>query len=184
LNLPRKNPADDFFDGHFLDVYVAHRQFVQITVGDDLGTDLTSISVTDISSSMPAHKSASPPSPESFLPLTPAVFHVLLALADGERHGYTIMQEVVENTAGRVKMGPGTLYGTLKRLLGVGLVEESDERPDPEMDDERRRYYRLTDLGQKVVKAEAQRYAGLVREARGKKLIGKLARMAFAGGGQ
>lgn len=120
--------------------------------------------------------------PEDFLPLTPAVFHVLLALADSERHGYTIMQEVAENTAGRIKMGPGTLYGTLKRLLEARLIEESDERPDPDLDDERRRYYRLTNLGQKVAKAEALRYDALVKEARGKGLIGKLARTAFAGG--
>ena len=77
-------------------------------------------------------------------PLTPAVFHVLLALADGERHGYAIMQEVAENTGGRIKMGPGTLYGTIKRLLEARMIEESDERPDPDLDDERRRYYRLT----------------------------------------
>jgi DNA-binding PadR family transcriptional regulator len=133
---------------------------------------------------MSKHSLSSQKSPEDFLPLTPAVFHILLALADGERHGYTIMQEVAESTDGRVKMGPGTLYGTLKRLLEARLIEESDERPDPEMDDERRRYYFLTDLGQKVVTAEANRYAGLVREARAKKLIGKLARTAFAGGGQ
>ena len=77
-------------------------------------------------------------------PLTPAVFHVLLALADGERHGYAIMQEVAESTGGRMKMGPGTLYGTIKRLLEARMIEESDERPDPDLDDERRRYYRLT----------------------------------------
>ena len=105
-----------------------------------------------------------------------------MALADGERHGYTIMQEVAKSTDGRVKMGPGTLYGTLKRLLEARLIEESDERPDPDLDDERRRYYCLTDLGQKVAKAEALRYDALVKEARGKGLIGKLARTTFAGG--
>src|ERR1041385_4892250 len=93
--------------------------------------------------------------PDDFLPLTPAVFHVLLALADGERHGYAIMQEVAEHTDGKMKMGPGTLYGTIKRLLEAKLIEESDERPDPKLDDERRRYYRLTGLGERVVKAEA-----------------------------
>jgi DNA-binding PadR family transcriptional regulator len=111
--------------------------------------------------------------PEEFLPLTPAVFHVLLALADGERHGYAIMQEVAASTDGQIKMGPGTLYGTIKRLLEIRLIEESDERPDPKMDDERRRYYRLSALGQKVVRAEAQRYAAMVEVARGKRLIGK-----------
>ena len=112
---------------------------------------------------------------EEMLPLTPAVFHVLLALAGGERHGYAIMQEVSEHTGGRIKMGPGTLYGTIKRLIEARLIEESDERPDAESDDERRRYYRLTGVGQRVAKAEAQRYADMVAVARGKRLIGKLA---------
>ncbi len=118
--------------------------------------------------------------PEDLLPLTPAVFHLLLSLAGGDRHGYAIMQDVAESTAGRVKMGPGTLYGTVKRLLEAGLIEELDERPDPKLDDERRRYYRLTAVGQRVVKAEAQRYAEIVEEARAKRLIGKLARVAGA----
>lgn len=109
--------------------------------------------------------------PDSFLPLTPAVFHVLLALADGERHGYAIMQSVLEATEGRIAMGPGTLYGTLKRLLESELIEESEARPDPELDDERRRYYRLGALGQRVVAAESRRYAALVRVARAKGLL-------------
>lgn len=112
---------------------------------------------------------------EEALPLTPAAFHILLALADGERHGYAIMQQVAQDTDGRMKMGPGTLYGTIKRLLEAQLIEETDERPDPELDDERRRYYRLTGVGQQVVRAEAQRYAAMAAVARGKKLIGKLA---------
>ena len=111
--------------------------------------------------------------PEEFLPLTPAVFHILLALADDERHGYAIMQEVADHTDGRIKMGPGTLYGTIKRLLEAKLIEESDERPDPKLDDERRRYYRLTGLGERVVKAEAQRHEAIVQIARGKRLVGK-----------
>ena len=111
--------------------------------------------------------------PESLLPLTPAVFHVLLALAGGELHGYAIMQEVANHTDGQIKMGPGTLYGTVKRLLEAQLIEESDKRPDPHLDDERRRYYRLTGVGEQVVKAEAQRYAEIVAIARGKKLIRK-----------
>ena len=111
--------------------------------------------------------------PEELLPLTPAAFHVLLALADGERHGYAVMQEIAEHTEGRMKMGPGTLYGTIKRLLEAGLIEESDERPDADLDDERRRYYRLSGVGQCVVRAEARRYADMAAVARGKKLIGR-----------
>lgn len=116
--------------------------------------------------------------PESHLPLTPAVFHTLLALADGERHGYAIMLEVAANTDGQLKMGPGTLYGTIKRMLDAKLIEESDERPDKHLDDERRRYYRMTGVGEKVLRAEAARYAELVQLARGKKLIGKTAMLA------
>ncbi|HWC60463.1 MAG TPA: PadR family transcriptional regulator [Verrucomicrobiae bacterium] len=116
--------------------------------------------------------------PQNFLPLTPAVFHILLALADGERHGYAIMQEVAQSTEGQIKMGPGTLYGTIKRLLAAKLVEESEERPDPNLDDERRRYYKLTGLGRGVVEAEAERLAALVKLAQGKRLIGKAAHVA------
>ena len=111
--------------------------------------------------------------PEDFLPLTPAMFHVLLALADKERHGYEIMQEVQERTAGSVRLGPGTLYGSIKRMLSDGLIEESDDRPDPELDDERRRYYRLTDFGYRVARAESQRLANLVSSARAKKLLSR-----------
>jgi DNA-binding PadR family transcriptional regulator len=109
--------------------------------------------------------------PEEFLPLTPATFHILLALADRERHGYDIMREVDERTEGKVRMGPGTLYGSIKRLLSDGLVEELDERPDPQLDDERRRYYRLTDFGFRVATAEAERLAQLVKAAKSKKLL-------------
>ena len=105
------------------------------------------------------------------LPLTPAVFHILLVLADGERHGYAIMQEVAEITNGQMQMGPGTLYGSIKRMLRAGLIEEADERPDPALDDSRRRYYQLTDLGRKVLAAEAERLARLVEEARRKDLL-------------
>ena len=109
--------------------------------------------------------------PEEFLPLTPAMFHILLALADKERHGYHIMREVDERTNGNVKLGPGTLYGSIKRMVADGLIEELDERPDPELDDERRRYYRLTDFGFRVATAEAQRLEQMVRSARAKKLL-------------
>src|SRR5690606_28116326 len=94
---------------------------------------------------------------DKFLPLTPAVFNILLALADGEKHGYRIMQEVEENTKGRVLMGPGTLYGSIKRMLQAGLIEESDERPDPAMDNQRLRYYRITNLGKRIFTMEAER---------------------------
>jgi DNA-binding PadR family transcriptional regulator len=104
--------------------------------------------------------------PADFLPLTPAVFHILLALADGEAHGYAIMQSVTDKSAGSVRLGAGTLYGAINRLLQDGLIEESEERPDPKLDDARRRYYRLTDLGGRVVAAETKRMADLVRAAR------------------
>jgi DNA-binding PadR family transcriptional regulator len=103
--------------------------------------------------------------------LTPAVFHILLAMADGERHGYAIMREVAELTRQQVVMGPGTLYGTLKRMLEAGLVEECGERPDPSLDDERRRYYRLTGRGREAARAEAERLRALVKVARGKLLL-------------
>jgi DNA-binding PadR family transcriptional regulator len=105
------------------------------------------------------------------LPLTPALFHILLALADGERHGYSIMQEVAAQTEGRINMGPGTLYGSIKRMLAANLIEESDERPDPALDDERRRYYRLTAWGRRVLAAEAARLAQLVAVAQRKQLL-------------
>ncbi len=110
--------------------------------------------------------------PQDMLPLTPAVFHILLALADGEKHGYGIMQEVGAITSGVIHMGPGTLYGSIKRMLESGLIEESDERPDPQLDDERRRYYRLTTLGERVAQAEAARLAALVSVAQMKRLMG------------
>ena len=109
--------------------------------------------------------------PEALLPLTPAVFHILLALADGERHGYGIMQEVAARTDGKLRMGPGTLYGSIKRMLADGLIEESAARPDPMIDDERRRYYRLTGFGRRAAMAEAERLAGMVDVARSKRLL-------------
>lgn len=102
--------------------------------------------------------------------ITPPVFHILLALTDEERHGYGIMQDVARQTNDALQLGPGTLYGCLKRMLAAGLVEESDERPDPELDDERRRYYRMTPLGRRAVKAEVQRLANALSAARSKKI--------------
>jgi DNA-binding PadR family transcriptional regulator len=111
--------------------------------------------------------------PEELLPLTPAVFHILLALADGERHGYGVIKEVDARTEGKVRLGPGTLYGSIKRMLAEGLIEESGERPDPELDDERRRYYRLTKFGRRVAVAEAERLSRLVASARAKRLLSR-----------
>ena len=105
----------------------------------------------------------------NFLPLTPAIHHILLAIADEERHGYGIMLEVARLTGG-TRMGPGTLYGTLKRLLVTGLIEEADDRPDPELDDERRRYYRMTNLGRQVLRAESSRISVLLSVAKAKKI--------------
>lgn len=110
-------------------------------------------------------------SDESHLPLTPPVFHILLALSEGERHGYAIMQDVAWQTNDALQLGPGTLYGCLKRMLAAGLVEESDERPDPALDDSRRRYYRMTARGLSAVRAEAERLANAVTTARARRLL-------------
>jgi DNA-binding PadR family transcriptional regulator len=104
-------------------------------------------------------------------PLTPAVFHILLALADGEKHGYSIMKDVEKQTQGRMSMGPGTLYGSIKRMLAAGLIDEADERPDPALDDERRRYYRLSGLGQKVLVMESERLEQAVKVAHQKQIL-------------
>lgn len=108
---------------------------------------------------------------DDLLPLTPAVFHILLALADGERHGYDIMRAVESLTEGKMQMGPGTLYGSIKRMLRDGLIAETDERPDPELDDSRRRYYELTAFGRQVLAAESNRLARLVEVARQMNLL-------------
>jgi DNA-binding PadR family transcriptional regulator len=98
-------------------------------------------------------------------PLSPAVFHILLCLAEGERHGYAIKREIAQRTGGKLKLGPGVLYGSINKLLDQGWIEESDERPDAHLDDERRRYYRLTALGRKVAQAEVARMRELVELA-------------------
>ena len=99
-------------------------------------------------------------------PLSPAAFSILLALKDGEKHGYLILREVAERAQGQVRLLPGTLYNLLKRMLEDGWIEELDERPDPELDDERRRYYRLSGLGERVLNQEARRLESLVKLAR------------------
>lgn len=104
-------------------------------------------------------------SPESFVPLPSAALHILVALTAGEKHGYAIMGDVELLSDGAVRMGPGTLYGSIKRMLADGLIEETVERPDPELDDQRRRYYRLTGLGGRVCVLELQRLEALVRRA-------------------
>lgn len=109
--------------------------------------------------------------PEAMLPLTPAVFHILLALADGERHGYSIMQEIAAHTQGKLRIGPTTLYRSIKNMLTNGLIVETEERPDPELDDERRRYYRLTSFGQQVALAELQRLESAIAIARTRPLL-------------
>jgi DNA-binding PadR family transcriptional regulator len=108
------------------------------------------------------------PKPEGYLPLTPAVLDIMVALGEEEMHGYAIMREVRRRTAGKRRLAPGTLYRSLKQMHERGLLEESEERPDPSLDDERRRYYRLTDLGRRVALAEVERLEGLVRAARSK----------------
>jgi DNA-binding PadR family transcriptional regulator len=108
--------------------------------------------------------------PESFLPLPASAVHVIVALAGEEKHGYAIMRDVEELSGGTVRMGPGTLYGSIKRMIDQGLLEEAEERPDPELDDERRRYYRLTSLGRRVGVAEQARLRRLLTAADARRL--------------
>jgi DNA-binding PadR family transcriptional regulator len=110
-------------------------------------------------------------SAEALLPLSAPMFQVLIALADGEKHGYAIIKEVTRRTLGEVKLGAGTLYAIIRKFEGDGMVEESDERPDPALDDERRRYYRLTAFGREVAQAEAKRMEDALRMAQAKNLI-------------
>jgi DNA-binding PadR family transcriptional regulator len=109
--------------------------------------------------------------PQSFLPLPRDTFHILVSLADRERHGYSVMQDVAERTDGALRLSPSSLYAAIKRLLGQGLISELEERPDPEHDDERRRYYQLTALGRAVAKAEARRLERLLADARSTGLL-------------
>ena len=112
--------------------------------------------------------------PEEFLPLTPAVFHILVALGDGEAHGYAIMQDVLQRTGGSMRLSAGTLYGAVSRLLEDGLIEECEVRPDRDIDDARRRYYRLSNLGTRVLAGETRRLSELLRAARSTKAIRKM----------
>jgi DNA-binding PadR family transcriptional regulator len=105
------------------------------------------------------------PIPQDFLPLSPTVFHMLLALSEGERHGYALKREIAHRTNGTVVLGAGVLYGSINKMLEQGLIEESEERPDPHLDDERRRYYRITRFGRLVAQAEASRMRELVQIA-------------------
>jgi DNA-binding PadR family transcriptional regulator len=109
--------------------------------------------------------------PDSFLPLHRDTFHILVSLADRDRHGYSVMLDVAERTDGALRLSPSSLYASIKRLLEQGLVEELTERPDPEHDDERRRYYRLTTLGRRVAVAEARRLERLLSDARATGLL-------------
>ncbi len=104
--------------------------------------------------------------PQTFIPLKTQWFHIMVSLVAGEQHGYGIMQEVLNRTTGKVRLWPATLYGSIKRLIEADLIEESDERPAPELDDARRRYYRLTALGRRVLDAECERLQELVRTIR------------------
>jgi DNA-binding PadR family transcriptional regulator len=111
------------------------------------------------------------PNPDSLLPLPPAVFHILIALADRDRHGYSIMQDVAARTEGKVQLSAGTLYSAIRRMLEQGLIEELAESPDPSSTDERRRYYRLTRFGKRVAAAEVGRLSALVQQARATGLV-------------
>jgi DNA-binding PadR family transcriptional regulator len=109
--------------------------------------------------------------PDSLLPLPTAVFHILIALADRDRHGYSIMQDVAGRTGGKVQLSAGTLYSSIRRMLEQGLIEELAESPDPASTDERRRYYRLTRLGRRAAAAEVERLNSLVQQARATGLV-------------
>ena len=109
--------------------------------------------------------------PDAFLPLKPVAFQILLSLADGERHGYGITQAILGRTSAKMRLEPGNLYRSLRTMLDDGLIEESDRRPAADLDDERRRYYRITTLGRKVALAETVRLTALVAEARGKQWL-------------
>lgn len=109
---------------------------------------------------------------DDLLPLKPALYLILLALTDGDRHGYSLKKEILRRTDGKVKLGAGSLYRSIRQLVDLQLIEESDKRPDSALDDERRKYFRLTQLGRRVAKAETERLAVLVQVAQSSKLVG------------
>jgi DNA-binding PadR family transcriptional regulator len=119
----------------------------------------------------PRSRSSTDPAPESFLPLPRDTFHILVSLADRDRHGYSVMKDVAERTGGALRLSPSSLYASIRRLLDKELIEELADRPDPEHDDERRRYYRLTRLGRAVATAEARRLERLLIDARATGLL-------------
>src|SRR5215475_7068659 len=110
-------------------------------------------------------KNSGPPPVDQFLPLSLPIFHMLLSLTEGERHGYALKRAILNRTDGKLNLGSGALYGSINKMLEEGLIVESEERPDPHLDDERRRYYRITTLGRRVAQAEAVRLRDLVRLA-------------------
>jgi DNA-binding PadR family transcriptional regulator len=120
-----------------------------------------------------SRQSSGDPDPESFLPLQKDTFQILVSLADRERHGYSVMQDIAQRTNGALHLSPSSLYSSIKRLLEQGLIEELSERPDPENDDERRRYYALTPLGRRVAMAEGRRLERLLADARASGLLPK-----------
>lgn len=132
---------------------------------DDCNVRLDTITLYDIVRRVPRRQ------PGDLLPLTAQMLHVLLALADGDKHGYAIIKEVARRTDGAVTLGAGTLYALVRRALGEGLLVETDERPDPALDDERRRYYRLTPFGRQVAIAEVERLESILEQARAKRLL-------------
>jgi DNA-binding PadR family transcriptional regulator len=116
-------------------------------------------------------KPAEPELPDDFLPLQKDMFHILVALSGHDRHGYSIMQDIAARTEGKLQISPSSLYSAIKRMMETGLIEELDERPDPERDDQRRRYYRITGFGRKVAIAEARRLERLLADARATGLV-------------
>jgi DNA-binding PadR family transcriptional regulator len=117
-------------------------------------------------------RKTNPQDVDDLLPLKPALYLILLALTDGDLHGYALKKEIIRRTDGRVVLGAGTLYRSIRQLVDLGLIEESDQRPDPALDDERRSYFRLTRLGRQAAHAETERLADLVRIARSSRLVG------------
>lgn len=132
----------------------------------------TIVSAIIFSPSRRFEKETMPEDIHALLPLTPTVFHMLLALADGEKHGYGIMQAVADETQGQMQIRTGSLYGSIRRMIEAGLIEETNERPDPELDDERRRYYGMTAFGRRVLTAEAARIAQAMAVIQEKHILG------------